>query len=95
VADKKNRYTCKTCGGNIITVDLDEGTTPFMLGCRATHGCRGMMQSSCYRGVTGEPAFVWRKPTADEYRCASLGMKEHFDQGGLDIHPITTESINA
>ena len=35
-ATKLNIYTCNTCGGRIVTVDLVEGTTPFMVGCRVT-----------------------------------------------------------
>lgn len=84
----KNRYTCRTCGGQIVTEDRDEGTTPFVIGCRAKRGCRGTMQSSCYRGAEGAtPTFIWRKPTAAEYIAAPLAMKDHFDMGGLDIYP--------
>lgn len=89
---KRNAYTCQTCGKTVITEDADEGTTPFMLGCRATPGCSGMAQSHFYRGPTVESdkaaSFVWRKPTAAEYKKSSRGMKQHFDMGGLDIYPI-------
>lgn len=84
----KNRYTCEACQGSIVTMDVDEGTTPFMLQCRATEGCEGMMQSSMYRGVEGEPDYVWRKPTADEYKGASASMRHHFDLGGLDLFRV-------
>ena len=33
---KINVYVCQKCGGLTVTVDVDEGVTPFMLGCRAT-----------------------------------------------------------
>lgn len=84
-----NRYTCRKCGGKIVTQDVDEGVTPFMLRCRATKGCIGSMESSCYRGVGADevPDFIWRKPTPEEYRRATVDMKDHFDQGGLDIFP--------
>jgi hypothetical protein len=87
---KFNRYTCQQCGQGIITVDADEGTTPFMLGCRATPKCDGMMMSSFYRVSESEgPAtFAWRKPTKAEYKRASSGMQQHFDMGGLDIYPL-------
>lgn len=88
--DRINRYTCTTCCKSIITVDRDEGTTPMMLGCRASPGCSGLMHSSFYRGVSGRPTFEWRKPTPAEYATASPGMRAHFAQGGLDIHPIET-----
>lgn len=87
-----NRYTCQSCGGSIITIDRDEGTTPFMLGCRAKPGCKGMMQSSFYRGVEGEATFEWRKPTLEEHRKSSRAMQQHFEMGGLDIHPITVSA---
>jgi hypothetical protein len=83
-----NRYTCRECRGEIITIDRDEGTTPFMLGCRATEGCKGMMQSSFYRGVEGAPTFEWRKPTPHEFAKSSRAMQDHFNMGGLDIHRI-------
>lgn len=85
---KLNRYTCDACQGTIVTVDLDEGTTPFMLDCRAKDGCKGSMRSSFYRGVTGEPTHAWRKPTAFEYKRASAAMRRHFDLGGLDVWRI-------
>ena len=91
----RNAYTCQTCGKTIVTEDKDEGTTPFMLACRATQGCSGMSQSHFYRGPTvasDKPAtFIWRKPTAKEYKKASPGMKQHFDQGGLNIYAATDE----
>ena len=92
-----NRYTCQACGGRIVTEDRDEGTTPFMIDCKATKGCPGPMQSACYRGVgIDEPVnFIWRKPTREEYRRAHRLMKQHFDQGGLDIYPNTVHAESA
>jgi len=87
-AGKLNRYTCSTCGGSIVTVDRDEGTTPFMLRCRASDGCRGTMKSSFYRGVTGTPTWAWRKATEDEYAASSPDARRHFDLGGLDLFRI-------
>lgn len=85
----RNKYTCQKCGHHIFTEDRDEGTTPFMIGC-TKEGCGGTMESSCYRGrdIFDEPAtFIWRKPTRKEYKRASPAMREHFDMGGLDMHP--------
>jgi hypothetical protein len=83
-----NRYTCQTCGGHTITIDRDEGVTPFMLLCRATKDCVGHMYSSFYRAVEGVPTYEWRKPTLAEYAAMSPAMRDHIDRGGLDIHPI-------
>jgi hypothetical protein len=88
MSERLNRYTCRDCRQSIITVDRDEGVTPFMLLCRATEGCRGFSYSSMYRGVTGTPTYEWRKPTPAEYLAYPPAMREHVDQGGLDIHPI-------
>lgn len=96
---KRNAYTCQGCNGTIITVDRDEGTTPFMLGCRATVECPGMMQSHFYRGSVVDSAapatFEWRKPTKDEYKQATPAMRQHFDWGGLDIYPVDTTVTKA
>ena len=86
---KCNSYRCDTCKKIIVTVDRDDGVTPFMLGCRATKNCGGMMQSAMYTDWRRNPTFEWRKATPEEYAKASPGMKEHFDMGGLDIHRIT------
>lgn len=90
---QRNAYTCKKCGGTIVTVDRDTGVTPFGIACRADPSCDGLMNSHFYRGpvVAGSapPAFVWRSPTDEEYHAASEAMKVHYDQGGLDIYPAT------
>lgn len=93
---KRNAYTCQTCGKTMVTEDVDEGTTPFMVGCRVTANCSGMMQSHFYRGeivASDKPAlFVWRKPNAKEYKKSSPAMKQHFDMGGLNIYPADTRT---
>lgn len=94
MSERLNRYTCQTCGGSIITIDRDKGVTPFMLLCRAKAGCNGHMYSSFYRGVQGKPTFEWRKPTSAELAKSSLAMQQHFEQGGLDIHPIERSAVN-
>jgi hypothetical protein len=88
-ADRRlNQYTCQKCGKATITIDRDEGVTPFMLICRATQGCGGASYSSMYQRVSGVPTYEWRKPTAAEYAAYSPDMRHHVDQGGLDIYPI-------
>lgn len=87
---KRNAYTCEKCAKVVITEDLEEGVTPFLIGCLATEGCMGMMRSACYR-VTGpeiRPHYHWRKPTKQEYKAMSKPMKQHIDQGGLEIYPV-------
>lgn len=33
--ERINVYVCQKCGGHTVTVDVDEGVTPFMIGCHA------------------------------------------------------------
>ena len=86
---KRNAYICQQCHKTIVTVDRDEGTTPFIIGCRADPPCGGQMLSHFYRSdVSTEPSFEWRKPTQTEYKKASYAMKDHFDRGGLNLYPF-------
>lgn len=81
---KKNQYTCTECGKSVITLDVDDGTTPFMMLCRATEGCDGVMQSSFYRCDPNlEHTYEWFKP--ESLRGYSPEMKEHIRKGGLDL----------
>lgn len=84
---KKNIYTCVACGSHIVTVDADEGTTPFMVGCTVP-GCEGHMRSSMYRIFDqGMRAYwEWHKPTAIE--ALSNAERAHVDQGGLLMRHI-------
>jgi len=89
---KRNSYQCITCKGIIFTEDQDKGVTPFMLECRATAGCGGEMHSAFYRlpemAAQVRPHYVWRKPTPKEYAEMRPEMKEHIDNGGLEIYPL-------
>ena len=100
---KENVYICQKCGRHTVTVDVDEGVTPFMIRCREKDGprrpCRGMAVSCSYpRGPKpahiGPPRWEWYKPTdADlvkHYEGNALErMREHVENGGLDIRRRT------
>ncbi len=45
---RRNAYTCAKCGGRIVTENMIDLVTPFMVGCRATEGCDGEMHSEFY-----------------------------------------------
>lgn len=93
---KKNKYTCDVCGGAVVTIDIDEGVTPFMLPCYATKDCGGTMTSGFYAARDlGEPQYEWRKPTPKQYRRMSPAMKDHVDRGGLELYPATQEAATA
>lgn len=84
---KRNSYTCEECGVMVITQDMDEGVTPFMIKCRGTDGCEGHSLSGMYGKLPEvRPHFIWRKPTPEEYLKMGRGMKEHVDKGGLEIY---------
>lgn len=86
-----NCYTCTTCGGQIVTVDRDEGVTPFMVRCRVRKGCSGTMHSSFYTNVPAslQPEYEWRKPTKTEYlRLDKATRVDHVDRGGLLLYPL-------
>jgi len=81
-----NQYTCRECDRNIVTIDVDEGVTPFMLACRATDGCKGMMVSGMYRvDQTLKPQFEWYQPTPKKIKKLNPEMRDHCERGGLLI----------
>jgi len=85
-ANPVNQYTCSECKQTITTIDRHEGTTPFMLPCKATPGCRGLMVSAMYAvDQTLAPTHEWYKPGK---LPKNPGMREHVAQGGLLIRPI-------
>jgi len=81
---KKNIYRCEKCKRAIVTIDIDEGVTPFMIDCRATPGCNGFMRSNFYDCPPDfEATFEWFKPKITLFYGPE--MREHFRKGGLDI----------
>lgn len=83
---RKNDYTCRKCGKSIITQEVDEGTTPMLLKCRATEGCNGDMISGMYQVDQDSPAtFEWYKPK----RAKNPAEREYLDMGGLLIRPVS------
>ncbi len=85
-----NQYTCDECRGTIVTVDRDEGVTPFMLGCRAKPGCTGLMRSSFYSLPTiPRPSWEWYKPQfEEELKKLDHQTREHVKLGGLLLRQI-------
>lgn len=81
--NKLNIYVCQACNGHIVTLDVDEGTTPFMIPCKATLGCKGVMRSSMYRvfDQTMAEGWQWYKPTNAE--AVAPPYREHVRMGGL------------
>ena len=89
-----NVYTCKKCGGQITTIDRDEGTAFFSIGCKATIECDGMMYSSFYRvDQTMKPSWEWYKPTEAETLKLPVGLQHHAKLGGLLLSAIEGEDL--
>ena len=88
---KKNIYTCEKCGFHVVTVDRDEGVTPFMIACRA-FGCDGHMHSSMYRVFDQriKARFEWYRPGEPELAMMSPAMQDHVRMGGLAMREIAT-----
>lgn len=80
---KKNIYTCDTCGGHIVTVDIDAGVTPFMIACKVAETCEGRMRSSLYRvfDQSMRASFEWYRPGAPQ--SLSAHTLDHVMKGGL------------
>lgn len=81
--NRKNIYVCDRCAGHIVTVDLEEGVTSFLIQCEATAGCKGMMKSSLYRvyDQSMRASHEWYRPTLVE-RLTPYD-REHVRKGGL------------
>lgn len=80
-AGMKNRYTCNTCGQSIITVNTDNGTTPFGISCKFS-GCNGVMFSSGYQiDQSLDADFVWYKPKS--LKKLDKQTRDHVRKGGL------------
>lgn len=51
---RMNYWTCQSCGKRTVGVHRlgdESSVTPFMLGCRATPGCKGTGYSAFYPGT--------------------------------------------
>jgi hypothetical protein len=85
---QKNMYVCERCAGHIVTVDLEEGVTPFLIKCEATAGCSGMMKSSMYRvyDQSVRASHEWYRPTL--VMRLDAWEQEHVKKGGLLLRRI-------
>ncbi len=84
---QKNIYTCWQCGAHIVTVDRDDGVTPFMIACMVPH-CGGQMKSSMYKvfDQAMRAFWEWYKPAAPQR--LSEAERAHVDKGGLLLRAI-------
>ena len=80
-----NVYTCPA-GHETVTKDLDNGVTPFMIGCKVFR-CQLMARSSMYQvDQSHVPEWEWYKPK--DYKGLTMGEIDHVIKGGLMIRKI-------
>lgn len=88
---KLNVYVCPK-KHLTTTVDVDEGVTPFMLGCKMP-GCNEMAQSSFYPKQRPIPMHIpmplweWYKPDINK---VSSFERDHVEKGGLLLRRRTS-----
>lgn len=86
---RENFYTCDACGAVMVTVDVDEGTTPMLTDCRAD-GCGGMAHSGWYAPKpegAGLAQWEWAKPGQMDRATAGRATTLHYSLGGLELRP--------
>jgi len=86
---RKNVYVCGACGHRTVTIDVDEGTTPFMISCTE---CDEAAYSQFYADESQDmtPTHEWRKPNDAErkelLKLSPETLTEHVDRGGLLLY---------
>ncbi len=86
---KKNIYVCEKCKGHVVSVDVDQGVTPFTIDCKATAFCSGWMKSSMYRVWDQDMRADWEWYRPPVVQILSPQAQAHVDQGGLLLRKAT------
>lgn len=86
-----NIYTCPD-GHKTVTVYLEEGTTPFIIGCQqrindGKHSCN-LEAKSCFYRCSQDlvPTHEWYKPT--DLKKLNPAEREHVKKGGLLLRKV-------
>lgn len=87
---KKNAYACNICQGRVVSIDRDEGVTPFQIRCRATKDCPGWMLSAMYNDGCQilQPGYEW----IDDGANRPLKLKQ-LDEGLVKIEDIEPDAV--
>lgn len=86
-----NGYTCERCWHQTVTIDRDEGVTPFLIRCTSPGPCRGMAKSAFYRVPTELGVLAtheWYRPSVAEQRSLDAAELDHVARGGLLMRAI-------
>lgn len=84
-----NVYVCENCKKWVFTYDRDDGATPFMIECRATPLCSGIMQSQFYPISIPPhvvPEYEWYKAKIKKHMDEAT--KDHIRNGGLMLRKL-------
>lgn len=87
----RNRINVYICayGHQTVTLDADEGVTPFIIGCDRRN-CGLDARSSFYHDSLQdrEPTHEWYTPSEAEQRKLDRWTREHVQKGGLILRRI-------
>jgi hypothetical protein len=83
---KKNIYKCEAAHIT-VTIDRDEGVTPFMIKCPE---CGEYARSKMYHPQCQffDPKYEWYSPDTAERETLPASSLEHVERGGLLIRPL-------
>lgn len=87
---KLNVYMCQKCRNIMTTVDIDEGTTPFIIICPK---CKGDAQSSFYPKERPIPEFV-KPPTFEFFKPKSDKEIMHYSKLELKMYKVKNISVD-
>jgi hypothetical protein len=86
VRERVNIYTCDKCGNQIITVHVDDGVAPILIGCDK---CKDGESCSHFYSVPQnlKPKYEWFKPLTD------AEIKEQIKWEAKTFHNNITDEI--
>lgn len=96
---RRNIYICQGCAEPVVTVDVDEGVTPFMIPCML---CGATMHSLFYPKKhylynMHRVRFEWSKPTKEDIqKCvdnwpeAEHDIREAYEKNGQLMMQVRT-----
>lgn len=94
---QKNIYLCHSCGRGHVTVDLDEGTTPFITTCLACGREAYSLLYRCPQAMLKDvpAALEWYSPKAAELGSLKPHTLQHVQMGGLISRPAVQKAGDA
>lgn len=101
-ANKINAYKCNK-GHFTITINKDEGTTPFMIACPKCEG-KPVLGSGSNDGFAYSrmynvyqflvPEYEWYKPSEKELKTLNPETRQHVNMGGLIRRKIARPAVD-